>query len=214
MTAQELELAKLHEIASEYQAKGYTVSVHPGPSDLPAFLAPFDVDLVAQSPNDNVVVEVSSGPSIARDVLVRVAEAVKSQPTWRLELAVVNPPAAPDVPLHAELADEEQIRTSLRNAQILEQAGQHEAAALLAWAAAEGILRTWAQSDGLDIERKSSSALLKNLYSMGRLDPSAFAKLQTLLEFRNAYAHGFRAHMDREKIEELIGEVSRLSNAA
>jgi len=214
MTVHELEQAKLSEIAAEYRSKGYSVGVRPRPEELPAFLSGYKIDLVAESPRDNVVVEVSSGPSLERTKLVRIAEVVKSQKNWRFEVAVVNPPAAPDVPAYAELADEEQIQSSIRNAETLRNEGQFEAAALLAWSAAEAILRNWARIEGLDLERKSSSALLKNLYSVGRLDPSSFLKLQDLLEFRNAFAHGFRAHLDSTQLTEFIGEVSRLSTAA
>jgi len=77
MTVHELEQAKLSEIAAEYRSKGYSVGVRPRPEELPAFLSGYKIDLVAESPRDNVVVEVSSGPSLERTKLVRIAEVVK-----------------------------------------------------------------------------------------------------------------------------------------
>ena len=214
MTVQELEQAKLQEIAAEYRSKNYAVKVRPRAEDLPTFLASQEVDLVAQSPEDNVVVEIGSARSPRREDWVRVAEVVKSQPNWRFEVVVVNPPSAPDVPVYGELADDQQIQASIRNAEILINEDQFEAAALLAWSAAEAILRARARTEGLDLERKSSSSLLKNLYSVGQLEPSSYTKLQALLEFRNAFAHGFRAHLDRHQLTEIIGEVTRLRTAA
>lgn len=214
MTVQELEKSKLSEIASEYRSKGYTVTIGPTAQDLPDFLSAYQIDLLAKSPHENVVLEISSGTELHRKNLVGIAESVNAQPNWRFEVVVVNPPSAPDVPLSADLADQEQIQSSLKNAETLQSQGQLEAAALLAWSAAEAILRTWARTAGLDLDRKSSSSLLKNLYSAGRLDPVSFAKLQDLLEFRNAFAHGFRARLDRGRVTELIGEVSRLVTAA
>jgi uncharacterized protein YutE (UPF0331/DUF86 family) len=214
MTTQELERIKLNEIATEYTSKGYSVNIHPNAEDRPEFLATYEVDLVAQSPKDNVVVEIRSGHSLRNQDIVRIAEAVKDHPDWRFELAVVNPPVAPDVPVYGEIADQAQIQASLRSAETLRNEGQFEAAALIAWAAAEAILRTWARSEGLDLDRKSSSALLKNLYSEGKLEPEVYAKLQDLLEFRNAFAHGFRAKLDHNQLNDLIGEVTRLSAAA
>src|SRR4051794_30383676 len=98
MTLEELQRAKLTEIASEYRAKGYKVIPNPTTEDTPPFLSDCTPDLIAVSPTDRVVVEVKSSPAIESDRTVRIAEAVAANPPWRFELITANPSAAPDVP--------------------------------------------------------------------------------------------------------------------
>lgn len=99
---------------------------------------------------------------------------------------------APDVPVEEDLAPEEQVNRLLSSAETLYTEGQLEAAAMLAWSAAETILRRRAQSDAPEMERQSSARVLKHLYSLGRVNPDIYEKLLRLMEFRNAVAHGFQ----------------------
>ena len=54
---------KVREVAAEYEAQGYKVLVEPSPAKLPEFLEGFHPDLIAQGPNESVVVEVKMGRS-------------------------------------------------------------------------------------------------------------------------------------------------------
>ncbi|HYI10631.1 MAG TPA: hypothetical protein VEK57_16340 [Thermoanaerobaculia bacterium] len=210
MTQAELERANLEAIASEYRQKGYSVSVRPAAASVPQFLAPFQPDLIATSREDNVVVEIKSSSDLASDAVVALAEAVEAQPGWRLELAVVNLPAAPEVPLNGELVPDEQIDSLLREAHTLSREKRYEAATIMAWAAAEGIFRRLARAEGIESERKSSGTVLKQLYANGVIDPDQYDSFSRAMEFRNAFAHGFKASVAPAEIDQFLHEVEAL----
>lgn len=212
MRTTELEQSRLERVAAEFRNRGYTVFVQPRSDEVPPFLAGLEPDLIATSRNDKVVVEVKARGGDASEVR-KIADAVSRQPDWRFELIVVSVPVAPDVPETAQLAADAQIREYLNTAALLTQEGHVEAATLLAWSALEAILRKRARSEGLDTVRQSSTRVLKNLYSLGRLDPATYEKLLRFMEFRNALAHGFESG-ERPNVNELIAHIRQLQTAA
>jgi uncharacterized protein YutE (UPF0331/DUF86 family) len=212
VTQTEIEQTTIEQVASEFRGKGYDVAVRPSAESAPAFLRPFQPDLIATSSGDNVVVEFKSSADLTSDVLVRLAEAVQSQPGWRLELVVVNPPAAQEVPPRGELVSGERVDAMLREAETFVRENRYEAAALLAWSAAEATLRRLAQTNGLDSERKSSGAILKQLYALGLIDPDQYDAFARAMEFRNAFAHGFAATVAPENVDRVIRDVELLKS--
>jgi uncharacterized protein YutE (UPF0331/DUF86 family) len=214
MTIVELENSKLRQLADEYLAKDYEVTVRPSADRLPAFLSGFQPDLVATSLTDNVVVEVKSAPDLTSESLVGLADIVNTQPGWRLELVVVNPPAAQEVPVHGELVRDEQIATLLARAIVLSSRTEYDAALMLAWSAAEAVLRRLAQTSGVEGERKSSAYVLKQLYTLGEIDEEQYESFAQAMEFRNAFAHGFNASVDPNIVSRLVREVELLRSRA
>jgi uncharacterized protein YutE (UPF0331/DUF86 family) len=210
MTQAELERTKLEEIASEYRQKGYTVSVQPSAESIPEFLAPFQPDLVATSDEDNVVVEIKSSSGLMSDALVDLSEAVAAQAGWRLELIIANLPATPEMPMNGELVPAEKIESLLREAHALNREKRYEAATIMAWAAAEAIFRRLVHAEGVESERKSSGAVLKQLYALGVIDPDQYDSFARAMEFRNAFAHGFNASVAPDEIDHFLNEVEVL----
>jgi transcriptional regulator with XRE-family HTH domain len=121
---------------------------------------------------------------------------------------------APDVPAEEDLAPEEQVNRLLSSAETLFAEGQLEAAAMLAWSAAETILRRRAQSDAPEMERQSSARVLKHLYALGRINPDIYEKLLRLMEFRNAVAHGFQPRVVPPDISDIVPDIRQLQHAA
>jgi hypothetical protein len=214
MSTEQMEQQKIDALASEYRIKGYTVSVRPSGDELPSFLKEFEPDLVATSPAGSLVIQVKASPRFDAEQAHRLAEAVERNPGWHFELVFVSPPVAPDVPAQEELADDEQVTRMLENAETLSREGHLEAAGLIAWSALETILRRRAQSAAPEIERQSSARVLKQLYSIGRIQPETYEKLLRLMEFRNAVAHGFQPRNEAPSIPEMIDEIRHLQTAA
>lgn len=214
MTVAEMELQEIEALASEYRAKGYDVRVHPERADQPSFLLGFSPDVIALSPRDNVVIQVKSARDFDADEFQKLAEFVERQPSWRLEVALVNLPTAPDVPAVEELAGEDQIKDLIANAELLAKQNQVEAAALLAWSAVEAILRRLSRSIAPELERQSSARVLKHLYSLGCIRPNVYENLYQLMEFRNAVAHGFVPKTHAPNVPEMIADIRRLQAAA
>ena len=212
MTQIELENAKLEQVAAEYRQKGYHVSTRPTSDDVPQFLTPFQPDLIATSEKDNVVVEVKSSRELTEGSLVLLAEKIESRPGWRLELVLVNPPSAQEVPAYGALFPEDRVDNLLHEAQVLRQEKRYNPAALLAWAAAEAIFRRMAVASGVEVERKSTGSVLKSLYALGLIDADQYDNFARAMEFRNAFSHGFDAFLQPENIDRVIHDVEELKS--
>jgi uncharacterized protein YutE (UPF0331/DUF86 family) len=212
MTQIELETTKLEQLAAEYRRKGYDVSIRPDSEDVPQFLAPFQPDLIVRSANDNAVIEVKSSKDLTSGSLAQLAAKVESKPDWRLELVVVNQSVAQEVPQHGVLVAEDRIDHILRQAQLLSREKSYEPAALMAWAAAEAILRRMALASGVEVERKSTGSVLKLLYVLGLIDDDQYDNFARAMEFRNAFAHGFEASLQPENIDRVIHDVESLKS--
>jgi hypothetical protein len=146
--------------------------------------------------------------------MAQLAEAVECQDGWHLEVVFVSQPVAAEIPSEEELVPEAQVNRLLSSAEALFAHGEVEAAAMLAWSAAEAILRRDAQSAAPELERQSSARVLKHLYSLGRIEHDIYEKLLMLMQFRNAVAHGFEPRMDAPSIPDVVPDIRRLQHAA
>jgi hypothetical protein len=86
------EQQRLREIAREYRQRGYDVIIEPRADQLPGFLAPFRIDMLARSAEETVIVEVRTQESLSdTPELDAVAQALQDHASWRFELVVTNP---------------------------------------------------------------------------------------------------------------------------
>jgi uncharacterized protein YutE (UPF0331/DUF86 family) len=214
MTTIELEQQKIDELAAQYRREGYAVRLHPAGPELPEFLRPFEPDLIATSPRDNVVVAVKPSAAMNADEITRLAKAVEQQSGWRLDVVFVSQPVAAEIPAEEQLAPDAQVSRLLSSAEALFTKGEIEAAAMLAWSAVETILRRSAQSAAPEMERQSSARLLKHLYSLGRIEHTTYEKLFLLMQFRNAVAHGFEPRTAAPSIPDVVPDIRRLQREA
>ncbi len=214
MTLSELTQQKIRQLAAEYEHKGYLVRARPAASELPHFLQGFEPDLVATSEHGNVVVEVTPSSAINAGQMAKLAEVVEESDGWRLEVVFVSQPVAAEIPSEETLAPEAQVNRLLSSAEALFASGEIEAAAMLAWSAAETILRRNAQTAAPELERQSSARVLKHLYSLGRIEHDTYEKLLLLMQFRNAVAHGFAPRTAAPSIPDVVPDIRRLQRAA
>ena len=204
---------RLRLLAQEYRAKGYEVTEHPGPNQVPDFLRPFQPDLIARQGEGGVVVEVKTRAALARTSEAQeMARVLQSQPGWTFELVLVG---AGDQALLAEGAEAftaDDVARSLDEAERLLDVGFAEAALLHAWAAAEATLRLLARQEGLDPDRPMPPLhLLKTLATEGALARSDYAPLMEAARLRNALAHGYRVPtFEPGLVRKLIGTTDRL----
>jgi hypothetical protein len=189
----EIELSRIKSVAAEYKKKGYEVLVGPEDDKLPSFLKSMRPDLVALGPDENVVVEVKSWGSLSKSKeLERIADAINKQAGWRLELVVTNPRGPLLLSDEAELPDLGVQAERIELARELVAGGSLEAALLVAWAALEGVLRTYSDLEGIRMDRKSTSYVIRKLYSEGLLDRDIKETLNNGVRIRNAIVHGMR----------------------
>ncbi len=196
MTVQPIsrESQRLREIAREYRQRGYDVQIEPQPDQLPAFLAPFRVDLVAKNAEEHVVVEVRTQESLTdAPELDAIARVLDHQPTWRFELVVTNPRDRTALTFkNAIPLNDRDIVYRLREARQLSEQEHGEAAFLLAWSATEALLRSIADVEAVPITGHSVQQVMKSLYTYGVLDKTQYQTLQDGLQTRTMVVHGYK----------------------
>lgn len=190
----DLERRRLGELARDYRNQGYTVITEPTKEQLPAFLAMFQPDMLAHNAQENVVFLVRSQKTlIASRELEGIANAVAGQQGWRFDLVVTNArPKAAFVTTTDQLLNRAQVMTRLQEAHELSTQEHGEAAFLLAWSAAEAVLRTVASRIKVSSVQTSSESLAKNLYTHGFLDYEQYETLREGLKARKAIVYGYQ----------------------
>jgi hypothetical protein len=207
-STQEMYRRKLQEIANDYETRGYRVLIEPAPTELPPFLANFHPDIVAYGPADSVIVEVKVGTRTAASERYReLAETIQQHPGWRFSLVVVDPRSDDVAPSTRQLLDREKIVERLKEAEELLKRGVKEAAFVLLWASIEALLRHIASREGLPLERIPSSALLKDLFSLGLLSRNGLDIALRAFSVRNSLVHGFEA----PELDAILGELTILA---
>jgi uncharacterized protein YutE (UPF0331/DUF86 family) len=208
-----LENKRLLEVAREYERQGYRVVRRPGKAELPDFLSGFTPDLIAYGAAENVVVEVRSKSTLSgAEDLTSLSSAVNATPGWRLDLVVTNPRSASVIDTRAEELDRDGIRArveTVRHLLRVTEEDEEDAAALLAWSAAEATLRAVARRHTIALEREQPALIVKKLYSLGALGREEYEVLQEALRFRNAIVHGYRLpESKRAIVDELMNTVT------
>ena len=192
-------------IAEDYTARGFRVIVEPQGKDLPEFLVGFQPDILAVGAEESVVVEVKVGTKTAASERFRdLAETIKREPGWRFSLIVVDPRSDQVAPSAQQLLTRQEIVERLGRAEELSEHGVRDASFLLLWSSIEAVLRQLASREGLPLERMPSSALLKELFSLGLLSREGLDITQRAYEVRNSLVHGFEA----PELEGISGELA------
>ena len=211
-----LERERLLKLAEDYRNKGYEVSFHPNPEDLPDFLRNYRPDMIARRGDEAVIIEVKSRFSLnssSTQYLRNLTQAVEQHPGWRFELVMTN---SEDVTYSSKAErslQQPEIETRLQVARHL--ATQHlESAILYSWSLVEATLRLVAEDEGLSLQRFDPLYLVKQLVIEGIVSRSEYQLLMDALSLRNAIAHGFKAtQLTQESVYELIDIAEQLLKA-
>jgi uncharacterized protein YutE (UPF0331/DUF86 family) len=208
-----IERDRLLQLAEEYRNKGYDISFHPNPEDLPDFLKNYRPDMIVRRENEAVIIEVKSRRSLnssSSQYLQNLAQSVEQHPGWRFELVMTNPEDAAYSPKAESSLQQSEIETRLQVARQL--AAQHpESAILYSWSLVEATLRLVAEHEALSLQRLDSLYLVKQLVTEGVISRPEYQLLMDALSSRNAIAHGFKAtQITQGSVNELIDVAEQL----
>lgn len=208
-----IERERLLKLAEEYRDKGYEVSIHPNPEDLPDFLKNYQPDMIVRRENEAVIIEVKTRSSLnssSGQYLSNLAQAIEQHPGWRFELVMTNPDNSTYLLKAESSLQETEIEPRLQVARQL--ATQHpESAILYSWSLVEATLRLIAENEGLSLQRSDPLYLVKQLTTEGVVSRSDYQLLMDALSSRNAIAHGFKAtQLTQESVYELIDITEQL----
>lgn len=208
-----LERERLLQLAEEYRDKGYEISFHPNPEDLPDFLRNYRPDMVVRRGEEAVIIEVKSRRTLSSSssqYLQNLAQSVEQHPGWRFELVMTNPEDTVYSPNAENSLQQPEIETRLQVAKQL--ATQYpESAILYSWSLVEATLRLVAEQEGISLQRLDPLYLIKQLVIEGIISRPEYQLLINSLSLRNAIAHGFKAtQITQESVYQLIDVAEQL----
>jgi glycerol-3-phosphate cytidylyltransferase-like family protein len=178
---------RLTNVAEKYRQLGYKVTISPPSKNLPRFLSKFRPDIVAEGPEESVVVEVT--PSVKTRSAAywkELSRVVQEHPRWRLELITDASKHRMHQPMNKELA-----RKRLLEGQRLAEQGMLAASLLITWSAVEAAMRLAAKENEIDLPDQRPAVLISRLYTDGVLERQEYDFLVDAFGVRNAVAHGF-----------------------
>lgn len=196
---------KLQEVAEIFRRRGYQVRVEPSLQEIPAFLNGYRPDLIAEGPNDSIIVEVKASGRVHPDDWRTLAETVSNQPGWHFEIV-----ASPLAERHLANLSSDEVRQKLAASANLATQGAPDAALVLTWAAAEAAIRIVSARYKLDLRDDMPGTLITSLYTEGLIERKDYDLLTNSLTQRNAVAHGYRRKVMPNDIKRLREAVERI----
>ena len=197
--------------AAEYRAKGYEVSQEAPLEFLPGYRA----DLLVQMGDETKVIEIKTRPSlVANPYLREFKRIIDARPGWSFELLLVGDPESLDITATAQPLDESGIISRLALVSTALDAGFTDGAFLLAWSAAEAVIRMLVSAEGVTIERATDPAYILGMaVAHGAISRDQYDKLTEFMQYRNAIAHGFEVtDFGGRQVTELVATITLLLN--
>jgi hypothetical protein len=182
---------QMNVIAEKYKQRGYKVTIEPAAERLPDFLREFRPDLIAEGPDESVVVEIKARGKVRRlDDWARLASTVQQHPGWRLELVVAGDAQQN---LEAAPAPTSEIIARLDEGAFLAKRKMFDAALLITWSALEAAMRHVALTLDISLQDFRPAALITALYTEGRMEREDYDLLMRCMDVRNQIAHGLQS---------------------
>jgi hypothetical protein len=185
-------------VVRDYEQLGYKVL-----AAMPDVLRPYRPDIVLQKGDETVIIEVKTPSSRkANGLWSHLAQAVAEHPGWHFKIVAADTGEG-DVLDMRTLPGPTEVSARLsvveRLLAVERLLDDHDKsvgplvvpALLFAWALFEAAARLCMLGDDRDpIKPSTPIALLKNLVSLGHIDQDEFLKVRSIMERRNAAAHG------------------------
>lgn len=205
------ERQEVQRLARKYREEGYAVLTDEEAAQvLPDTLRGFVPDLVASKGKEHILVEVrTKGESEDRERIVKLAEAVRQQPNWHLQVHLFEP----DRRLSRIAMEPELIETYRRSALQLFESGQTVPALLLMWSVFEAASARALQAEGVDVAPTwEHGSLIMELAFRGLIEDEEYERMREIRGLRNLVAHGaLGIEVQREDFDELAELTRRLA---
>lgn len=204
--AADAEERMLRTVARRYKRHGYRVTMPAEGTALPAFLKGFTPDLIAESDDDRVIVEVKQNSALrGSNELNAIAERVSREPGWRFELVTipsvksVSPPAA------------ERMDSIAKRARAAIDAGLTDAAYAYAWTVLEVLIGDLAVQNELPPAKRPIAQVARDLVARGIVSGEVLDAIEQAFATRNQVVHARERFMPTaESVEKLLALGQRL----
>lgn len=198
------EQGMLRTLARRYKREGYRVTVPADGASLPAFLEGFRPDLIAESDDDRVIIEVKQSRALrGANELQAIAERVSREPGWRFELVTIPSPESVSLPAVGRMDSiVAQARAAMR-------AGLTDTAYAFAWMVIEVLLTDLAVQNELKPEKKPFGLIARDLVSRGIISRDVLDAIEQAHAIRNQVVHAPETFMPTAANVELLLALSR-----
>ena len=199
--------------AEDYRLRGYQVERDVSLDFFPECQA----DLLATKNGEKRVVLVRTRTALAADgQITELAEMLDGMPGWSFDLILVPEPEKLPSPKGARIFNRERINKRLEEVQKSLDADMPETAFLLAWSAAEAVLRDILAADGIAADGITTTEFILNqaVYE-GVMSHDSQCALKRFQKYRNAIVHGFTMNDFSENlVTQLIETIRRIEREA
>jgi hypothetical protein len=190
----------------QYEAKGFSFEIEPGPQGLPDFLASYVPDAIARKEGENIAIEIRKNRSRSNELsLQQIRSRFDGHPDWTF--AVAYAAEDPLKTLTIKPAAVPAIERQLEDVRALAAQGQNRAAFLLVWSLLEATLLN---VEGEQAARpRTPASVLQGLAMLGRIEPAWEHRLRSAILLRNAVVHGdLTKHPTAEDVETVASVVA------
>lgn len=178
----------LEGLRSRYEDQGFTFTIAPDQSMLPAFLASSYVpDAVAQKPGQNVAIELKQhqSPSDQRR-LQELRRLFDGHPEWQFHVVYMNSGPLPSITIPP--ASPGAIRGRVDEARTLSKDGHQRAAFVIAWSLLEAALHS--VDDDEASRPRTPGTVVQTLAMNGFISAETERRIRELIQLRNRIVHG------------------------
>ena len=199
--------------AEDYRLRGYQVE-----RDVSLdFFPDCQADLLATKNGEKRVVLVRTRTALAADgQITELAEMLDGMPGWSFDLILVPEPEKLPSPKGTRIFNRERINKRLEEVQKSLDADLPEAAFLLAWSAAEALIRDLLAQESIPPDGITSTAfILSQAVHNAVISHDHQAELKRFRNYRNAIAHGFTmTDFSEELVTELLDLIRQIEYEA
>lgn len=183
----EAEREFLEGLRSRYEAEGFTFTVAPDRSVLPAFMGSYRPDALAQRPGLNIAIEVKRHQSQATQTRLQdIRRLFAGHSDWQFNVAFMGSGPLQSVTIPA--ASPGAIRGRMDEVRILNKQGHQRPAFVMAWSLLEAVLHA-VEADASSKPR-TPGTVVQTLAMNGYIAADMERRMRGLIELRNRIVHG------------------------
>jgi uncharacterized protein YutE (UPF0331/DUF86 family) len=177
----------LEGLRSRYEAEGFTFTVAPDKSMLPAFMGSYIPDALARKPGRNIAIEVKSRQSAATQAQLQdIRRLFESHPDWQFSVFFSGSGSLPSVTIPRPSPTA--IRERIGEVRQLVEQGHQRAAFVMAWSLVEAAFR--ADDENEHRQPLTPGTVVQTLAMNGYIGPDTERSMRGLIALRNQIVHG------------------------
>lgn len=211
----EKEADKVHEIAREFEYRGYSVIVDPSPDEMPFDLTDYSPDLIAKKDNGGVLVEIKASlKRLPRQKFRQISEEISLHGGWKFALVTLDDSVNKLISIaENDLPEPSLLKEKVKDIITLVELGMLPNALLSLWIQIESWLRIKSRASDISLDLLQPKRHINYLYSEGELSIEQVDLLEELKNLRNKVIHGFDVDISLQQIDDGVNLLNHFINS-